>query len=280
MNKLKEIIDNWQGMYFDPEIAKLFVDRERDYEHNHEHIWTSRVFESIILYFMNKWNFKNPKVANLWAWSNPDEFPKLLKSLPPQSFDRVDASPYMIELAQQYLWNIDPDYQDRLNPIQADFLDYIQNAEDGSLDFIFMQYTFNWVIDSKNFFELIKRKLKKWWYFIADINLYPKWIKPQSTNAFFGLNWQPINEITYPKDWDIINVHFKKAVDSTETLCSMNIVYHSRESIVSALEWLFTQYFFNDWQSYPDLLDNFMKDPQNAELNFSKAKPYLIIKNI
>jgi hypothetical protein len=40
-------------MYFDYEVTKKFIDAERNYSKNQEHIGTTKILESIMLYLMD-----------------------------------------------------------------------------------------------------------------------------------------------------------------------------------------------------------------------------------
>lgn len=74
--------------------------------------------------------------------------------------DRVDISPYMLEIAKKYIDN--DQYKARLDVIQfieSDIISYLTEASDNSLDLAIMKYTIDHIADIDSLFGLLAKKL-------------------------------------------------------------------------------------------------------------------------
>lgn len=274
----EDAIKTGQKMYLDNHIAKRFLDSERNYELNLNHISVSRSFEAIILSEIRE--KQKLSIANLGAGGCPDEFEMLLEYLKANNSKIlwIDYSNTMIEEAQNYLPN---EYKNNVFFLKEDFIDNLDFLENNSLDVVLMQYTFNYIVDLKNFFLNISKKMKKNTIFMANPNIYNNGLKYESTNAFYAVNNKNIleNEIYHPNDGDLISVRFKTNPKSQDILCEQNIIYHSKESIVNNLPDDMIIEWYDNWIQNKDFLDNFQNNDKNAKLlNNNSLKTVFVIR--
>ncbi|MFZ5391960.1 MAG: class I SAM-dependent methyltransferase [Patescibacteria group bacterium] len=273
-------IKSEQKMYFNLEYVERIIARQRDYENNREHIGTTRIFQSIALTHLKKNEAKSIMIANLGAGACIDELGDLFDYLSARAgkISWVDHSPFMIKFAKEYL---PKKYLDTVEIYQQDWLTWLNTRIDETLDFVFMEYTFNYVDDLDKFFKLLAKKMSKKAIFAANPNLYPRGLKSETTNAFYSINGQMIADgtVEYPVSGDVIGVHFKTAVNSRQTITSYKITYLDKNDILKAA----TKYFkkatiLDNWQQNKEYVNEFDRLSKNQKLDFNKDKIYLIME--
>lgn len=119
----------------------------------------------------------------LWAGSHPIiSYPKLLESA--QTIHRVDLSATELQFAQQEIQEseIPSTIKDKLQLTQADFISFLKQVEDASIDSIAMRFCLNYLEPNQieSFLDLLSKKLKVWGIFVANPWL-PKWMIPPSS---------------------------------------------------------------------------------------------------
>jgi ubiquinone/menaquinone biosynthesis C-methylase UbiE len=214
--KMKNKIENLNKtegleMYFNPEVAKKFSELEQ----NEKNFNVAKSIDNVICQEMK--NKKFPvRVAELGGGSHPDRYDKLFNVLtqePKGQIDWVEISPYMIDLAKQYLEekNLE-NRKEVINFIESDILEYLSGLKDSSLDFALMKYTFDHIKDIETLFQLLQNKLKKQGKLIATMTSLNPQLKSISTNARFLYNGEEfsVDETRGLQDGDNFTIKFFK----------------------------------------------------------------------
>jgi ubiquinone/menaquinone biosynthesis C-methylase UbiE len=240
-------------MYFDREIAKNFAEREQ----NEKNFRVSEIMDSVIMSETEK--MKNPLyAAELGGGAHPDRyhsfFAKLL-SEPKGRIDWVDASPFMLELAEKYLE--DGKYQNRkeaIKFIKSDINEYLEKLPDKTLDLAIMKYTINYLADMDRLFGLLAVKLKPSGRLISTIGALSPEMKSISTNARYLYREKefPKNETRRLEDGESFIVKFFKEsnnpslgyLEGAET----TEYYHSPEKMRRLAGKYDFQIFLGDWK--------------------------------
>ncbi len=273
-------LESEQKMYFNLDYVEKIVARQRDYKNNREHLGVSRIFQAIGLTHLKEQQKDNPRMVNLGAGACTDEFDEMLTYLKDKNglIDWVDHSPFMIELAKKY----QPEkFENNIILHQQDWSDWLETVDNDVLDIIFMEYTFNYIDNLTDFFQILAKKMTQDGILIANPNLYPQGLKSETTNALYSINGQMIRAGTteYPVSGDIIGVHFKTAVDSRQTITSYKIVYRDERDILETAKKFFPRTkILNNWQEEQRYVEEFDNLIENRDLDFHKDKIFLIIK--
>jgi len=180
---IKEEIRNY---WDNPETARAFVELEQ----NEKHQQVSEAVDDILMYGLEK-KEEPIQAANLGAGAHIDRYHQFFEKLeenPQSQLDWVDSSPYMLELAQEYL--LKDQYSERgkvVELIEMDMLDYLDNRPDEALDVAIMQYTLDHVPDQSldKLFNLLSKKLKQGGKMVATLTSVSPEIDSISTNARF-----------------------------------------------------------------------------------------------
>ena len=148
-------------MYFDKKIVEDFAEHEQ----NEKNFIVADIVDQIIMQTI--WHIdKNFKACELGGGAHPDRYHRLFEELIKNQviIDRVDISPYMLEIAKKYIDN--DQYKARLDVIQfieSDIISYLTEASDNSLDLAIMKYTIDHIADIDSLFGLLAKKLTPWW---------------------------------------------------------------------------------------------------------------------
>ena len=201
-------LQNFIQMYFDPTIARDFAEHEQ----NEKNFKVAEIIDAVIMQTI--WSITPDfHAAELGGWAHPDRYHHFFRELARNKWhiDRVDISPYMLELAKEY---IDTDeYRDRLAVItfvEDDILSYLEWIHDNSLDLAIMKYTIDYIQDIDVFFRVLQQKLKKWAALVSSIWVLSPQLKSISTNARFLYNWEefPESETRILQDGQTFTVKF------------------------------------------------------------------------
>lgn len=241
-------------MYFDREIAKRFAEREQ----NEKNFRVSALMDIIIMSETEK--MKNPLyAAELGGGAHPDRyhnfFAKLLEE-PKGRIDWVDAAPFMLELAEEYIAN--GKYQNRkevITFIKSDINEYLENLPDKTLDLAIMKYTINYLADMDKLFGLLAKKLKPSGRLVSSIGLLNPELKSSSTNSRYLYKGKefPENETRRLEDGESFMVKFFNEsnnpgsgyLEGAET----TNYYHSPEKMRHLAEKYGFDIFLNDWKN-------------------------------
>ncbi|MEI7477135.1 MAG: methyltransferase domain-containing protein [bacterium] len=153
------------------------------------------------------------KACELGGGAHPDRYHEFFDKLIQANgkIDRVDVSPYMLELAKTY---IDTDeYKNRLpviSFIESEIAQYLRAQEDNSIDLAIMKYTIDHIADLDVLFALLQKKLKPHGALVSSIGVLTPQLKSMSTNARFLYNGEefPIDETRELHDGDSFTVKF------------------------------------------------------------------------
>ncbi|MFH1189035.1 MAG: class I SAM-dependent methyltransferase [bacterium] len=241
-------------MYFLSDVARNFAALEQ----NDKNFRVAAIVDRVLMYETK--TFQRPlHVAELGGGAHPDRYHQFFAKLltePKSCIDWVDVSPYMINLAKEY---IDTDeYRDRekvIRFIQKDISEYLEELDDQSLDCAIMKYTFDYIEDIEKLFCLFSKKLKKEGILISTIgNLSPE-LKSYSTNARYFYNGEafPDNETRQLKEGDKITIKFFKTsgdpqsghLEGAET----TTFYRSEETIRGLATAYHFDIFLGNWKN-------------------------------
>lgn len=198
----------WIEMYFNESVTRDFAEHEQ----NEKNFQVADIVDRVIMKEIGIMR-ENFQACELGGGAHPDRYHRFFSELIKNrwSMDWVDISPYMLELAKEY---IDKDeYRDRLDVIQfieKDIIGYLQGLEDESLDIAIMKYTVDHIGNLDELFGLLSKKLKKWSTLVASVGVLNPELKSISTNARFLYNGEefPENETRTLKDGDTFTVRF------------------------------------------------------------------------
>lgn len=239
-------------MYFDEKIVKDFAEHEQ----NEKNFRVAEIVDSVIMQTI--WSINsNFKAVELWWGAHPDRYHTFFDELVKKrwTIDWVDISPYMLELAKEYI-NTD-EYKNRLDVIkfiESDIISYLQSIEDNSLDLAIMKYTIDHMQDLDVLFSLLSKKLKKWGALVSSVGVLSPDLKSISTNARFLYNWKefPENETKTLKDWDTFTVKFFTVSWKPELWYiewwETTKFYHSKEKYEETAKKYWFEIFVWDWK--------------------------------
>lgn len=245
-------MENFIEMYFVEEVVKKFAELEQ----NNKNYKVAEIVDAVIMQTIWSIN-KNFKAVELWWWAHPDRYHHFFKELVKNNWiiDWVDLSPYMLELAKEY---IDTDeYKDRFNVIkfiEKDIILYLEWIDDNSLNLAIMKYTIDHIKDIDLLFSLLQKKLKKWWTLVSSIWSFSPELISISTNARFLYNWEkfPENEMRTLKDWDTFTVKFFKVSWKPEfwhlDWWEVMKYFHSKEKYETIAKKYWFEIFAWDWK--------------------------------
>jgi ubiquinone/menaquinone biosynthesis C-methylase UbiE len=171
-------------IYFSKKTAREIAGREQN-ERNFE---VAGIIDKILI--QETKNFSGPlRAAELGGGAHPDRYHKFFGRLleePLSKIDWVDVSPYMLELAGEYLAK--GGYQERkktINYVQSDILQYLEGLNDGTLDIAIMKYTLDFIKDIEKMFGLLSKKLKRGGKLVATLGYQAMdgKLKSRSTNV-------------------------------------------------------------------------------------------------
>lgn len=241
-------------MYFSPQIVEKFAELEQ----NEKNFRVARVIDNILV--QESINLKGPIYsAELGGGAHPDRYDSFFNKLIKEEgrIDWVDASPYMLALAEKYISN--ERYEKRkdvINFIQDDILDYLSKLENGKLDLAIMKYTIDHIKDLEKLFKLLSEKLKAGASLVSTITSIKPELKSCSTNARFLYKGEefPDNETRTLKDGDSFTIKFFKVsgdpsagyLDGAESLK----YYHSPEKIKKLAKIYNFNVFLGDWKDF------------------------------
>lgn len=239
-------------MYFNKKIVKDFAAIEQ----NERNFKVAEIIDTIIMHEI--WNIRATfKAVELWWGAHPDRYHRFFDTLIKNkgTIDWVDISPYMLELAKEYIDT--NEFKNRLDVIrfiESDIISYLQSINDSSLDLAIMKYTIDHIADIDLLFSLLSKKLKKWGVLVSSVGVLSPELKSISTNARFLYNWKefPENEIKTLQDWDTFTVKFFTVsgkpeygyIDWWET----TKFYHSKEKYEIAATKYWCEIFVWDWK--------------------------------
>lgn len=250
---------NWVNMYFDKDICKRFAQSEQN-DKNYE---VAEIIDNVIMSII--WNLKwKLSLAELWWWAHPDRYHKMFEYLINNwwNIDWIDISPFMIELANQYLdktWL--ENRKSVINYIIQDIIEYLKWKDNESIDIAIMKYTLDHIQNIDLLFKLLSKKLKKWWHFVATITLSSNKLKSSSANVAYFFDWEqpePWKEI-YLQDWDSFEIKWYKETfnpDSWFQPGAQTIKYYYSDEYMNKLAkkyWF--EIFFWDWKEYLPYID-------------------------
>lgn len=200
----------WIEMYFDRQITQDFAEHEQ----NEKNFTVAAILDTVICHTIQ--DIDNTfKAIELWWWAHPDRYHYFFDKLIEWKWhiDRIDISPYMLEIAPTYLDT--PEYRQRLDHItfiQSDIIQYLQESPDKSIDLAIMKYTIDHLKEIDTLFFLLSKKLKDNGVLISNIGVLAPELKSISTNARFLHNWEefPETETRVLQDGDNFTVKFFK----------------------------------------------------------------------
>lgn len=171
-------------MYFDPEVTRHFAQQEQ----NEKNFTVASIVDATIMQEIS--DISDPLyAAELGGGAHPDRyhnfFERLLKE-PQGKIDWVDISPYMLDLAKEYI--SDEKYIERnevINFVESEILEYLKKLDNDTLDLAIMKYTIDHIEDLDELFKLLSLKLKKGGKLVSSIGTSSPILKSISTNARF-----------------------------------------------------------------------------------------------
>lgn len=239
-------------MYFNKKIVKGFAEREQ----NPKHFAVADIVDQIIMQVLGEMH-ANFKACELGGWAHPDRYHRFFWELLKNGWtiDRVDISPYMLELAKKYLDT--PEYRERLKVIkfvENDIAKYLTGERENSIDLAIMKYAIDHIQNIDQLFNLLQKKLKKWWILVATIWVLSPELRSISPNARFLYKGEafPEDEIRILKDGDIYTVNFLKVFWKPEygylPWAKTTKWYHSEKRYrqIAKREWF--DVFVGDWK--------------------------------
>jgi len=251
--KKKKQIGSGLEMYFNHNVAKKFAELEQ----NEKNFRVADIVDKIIMQEMT--GIKGPiYAAELGGGAHPDRYDRFFAKLlqkPNGHLDWVDISPYMLDLAKQYL--DDDKYRNRwevITFIEDDILNYLNGLEDEVLDLAIMKYTFDHIENVSFLFELLSKKLKDGGKMIATITTLSPELKSISTNARFLYQGEefPENETRKLEDGERFRIKFFKQSGNPEAgymeEAETEKFFHSKEKIVKLAKQLGFDYYLGDWK--------------------------------
>ncbi len=262
----KSKIKKEQKIYFSSDIAKEFAKHEQ----NEKNFKVSEIVDKVVV---NETKDKtNPLyIAELGGGAHPDRYHNLFDRLikePKSHIDWVDASPYMIELAKEYV-SVEK-YENRKKIISfknKEIIEYLSEIENEKIDVAIMKYVIGYMEDLNELFNLLALKLKNNGKLVATINTNPE-LKSLSTNARYLYKGEefPINETRKLKENDKFTIKFLKEsknpesgyIEGAETIKH----FHSAEKIKkTALSHGFSV-FLGDWKKVVHEKETFNLDQE------------------
>jgi ubiquinone/menaquinone biosynthesis C-methylase UbiE len=242
---------NYIQMYFNETIVRNFAEHEQ----NEKNFRVAEIVDCIIMDTVCMLSGKDFHAAELWWWAHPDRYHQFFDWLITKQWtiDRVDISPYMLRLANDYLHT--PELQKRLpyiTFIEKDFFEYLDALPDQSLDVVIMKYTIDHVQDVDLLMQALSMKVKHQWLFVATVGVLDPKMVSMSTNARFLHNWQefPEFETRTLEDWDTFTVKFFSVSWKPEfwyiPWAETTKYYHSPETYhASAKKYWFISFLWN-----------------------------------
>lgn len=212
----EEIRNYWEN----PETARAFSELQQ----NEKNQQVSEAVDDIMMFGLEQ--TQEPiQAANLGAGAHIDRYHQFFEKLEENvdsKFDWVDSSPYMLELAQEYL--IKDQYSERgkvVELINSDMLDYLDNRPDEALDLAVMQYTLDHIDDNSldRLFNLLSQKLKQGGRLVSTLTTVSPEIDSISTNARFLHQGQefPDNETRFLQEGEKFSLKFFKESGNPES---------------------------------------------------------------
>lgn len=244
----------WIEMYFDEQIARDFAEHEQ----NAKNFQVADIVDCTIMKAIGLVH-EDFRSCELGGGAHPDRYHRLFAELIKNKWtiDWVDISPYMLELAKEY---IDTDeYRDRFWVIQfveKDIIGYFQELKDESMDLAIMKYTIDHIGDLNKLFDLFSKKLKKWSVLVASVGVLSPELKSISTNARFLYNGEefPENETRILKDGDTFTVRFFQKSWKPEFWfipgARATKYYHSESKYRDLAEKYDFDIYVGDWRGY------------------------------
>lgn len=246
------MIKKGQEIYFSKDTARIFAEREENYKHKQ----VSSIIAKIILACLSDRNHKI-KIADLGAGAHPDRYDELFELLlgtPGGVIDWVDSSPFMIELAKEYLDKKGlSDRKEVINFVPKDFSQYLEDSDDDSLDVAIMKYTFEDIIDLEPFMRLLQKKLKPNGIMVATVQSSPEITSIHSNARYLYQGKEfPENETRTLTDGEEWQIKFYRETDNPASgyLPGIETVkyYHSPETIAKLAEKFGFYCRIGDWK--------------------------------
>ncbi len=245
--KLKEDL----RMYFSPEVTRKFAQLEQN-ETNYK---VSGLLDKIALQ-ETEGRGEPLYVADLGAGAHPDRyhglFSRLLKG-PRGKIDWVDVSPFMLELANEYL-NDFPQRREVINFIEDDLFSYLEKLPDSTLDLVMMKYVLDHIEEKEKLFHLFSLKLNPGGVVIATAGRLDPRLKSFSTNARYLYRGEefPPEETRVLQDGDRFIIRFLRVSGDPESGYTEGAetvkYYHSPEKMEEVAKKEGLDIFWGDWK--------------------------------
>lgn len=264
-------------MYFHPEVARLFAEREQ----NERNFRTAALLDRLIM--LETATLPDPLyAAELGGGAHPDRYHKLFGRLlgqPRGHIDWVDISPVMLELAHEYL-NTEK-YREREQVIRFvpdDIVHYLNSLPDGALNLGIMKYTFDYFTRVEDLLEPLSRKLSSPGRFVSSMTDLSPELKSVSANARMLYRGQafPDNETRTLMDGEAFGIKFFTESGNPNAPflpgAETTKYYHSPETIRRVAQELGFDCFLDDWKNLipGDLREG--EDMKQAVLVLRKSK--------
>lgn len=241
-------------MYFNKSVARDFAEHEQ----NEKNFQVADIVDRVIMKAIGIVR-ENFQACELGWGAHPDRYHRFFSELIKDgwSIDWVDISPFMLELAKEYIDN--DEYRDRLDVIrfiEKDIIGYLRWLEDESLDIAIMKYTIDFMGNLDELFYLLKEKLKKWSALVANIGALSPELKSVSTNARFLYNGKefPEDETKMLKDGESFMIQFFRESWKPESGyipgAKITKYYHSEVKYRELAQKYDFDIYVGDWREY------------------------------
>ena len=157
----------------------------------------------------------------------------------------------MLKLAKESLKN----NSEIINFVEKDYLKYLKEIDDDSLDFVMIKYSLDYIKNFKEFFSFLYKKMKKDSFFISTVTVSSDILKSNSTNARYFYRGKPIpfGESVKLKEGDSFGIgFFKESGNPNSGLIEGAFTtkyYFSVDTIKSLAQKQGFEVFFGDWRN-------------------------------